>query len=127
MITFRAPASRCWAAPARVRKVSGRLDHDVDSELLPGQREGIGLRQRAHLNAVDDDASRVSCDLTREPSVDGVVLEQMRERGGVDEIVDGDHLDVCILLVGGAEHASADTAEAVDRYSYWHQNLVSLG
>jgi hypothetical protein len=51
----------------------------------------------------------------------------MRERGGVDEIVDGDYLDVRILLVGGPEHAPADTAEAIDRYSNWHQNLVSLG
>src|ERR1700730_13727787 len=101
-------------------KRSGRLDHDVDSELLPRQREGIGLRQRAHLYAVDDDPSRVNCDLARERPVHRVVLEQMRERGGIDEIVDGDDLDVCILFVGGAEHAPADAAEAINRYSYWH-------
>src|ERR1700733_1398478 len=108
-------------------KRSGGLDHDVDFKLLPGQREGVGFRQGAHLGPVDEDAFRVSRDLAREPAVDGVVLEQMRKRRGIDEIVDGDHLDVGTLLVGGAKHAPADAAEAIDRYSYRHQNLVSLG
>src|ERR1700733_14588564 len=108
-------------------KRSGGLDHDVDFKLLPGQREGVGFRQRAHLGAVDDDAFRVSRDLARKPPVDGVVLEQMRKRRGIDQIVDGDHLDVGTLLEGGAKHAPAHAAEAIDRYSYRHQNLVSLG
>jgi hypothetical protein len=42
----------------------------------------------------------------------------MRQRRGIDKIVDGDHLDVGTLLVGGAQHAPADAAEAVDGYSY---------
>src|ERR1700733_914074 len=108
-------------------KRSGGLDYDIDFELVPRQREGVGLRQRAHLDAVDDDASGVNRNLAREPPVDGVVSEQMRKRRGIDEIVDGDHLDVGTLLVGGAEHAPADAAEAIDRYSYRHENLVSSG
>src|SRR3984885_5047898 len=108
-------------------KRSRRLDYDVDFKLLPWQREGGGLRQRAHLDAVDGDAFRVHRDLAREPPVDGVVLEQMRKRRGVDEIVDGHHLDVGTLLVGGAKHAPAHAAEAIDRCSYRHQNPVSLG
>jgi hypothetical protein len=42
----------------------------------------------------------------------------MRQRRGIDEIVDGDHLEVGTLLVGGAQHAAADAAEAIDGYSY---------
>jgi hypothetical protein len=48
----------------------------------------------------------------------------MRKRRGIDQIVDGDHLDVGTLLVGGAKHAPADAAEAIDRYSYRHADLV---
>src|SRR3984885_11074643 len=110
MITFGAAAPTWWAGAGAGAKRSGGLDHDVDFEPLPWQREGVDLRQRAHLGAIDDDAFRVSRDLAREPAVDGVVLEQMGKRRRIDEIVDGDHLDVGTLLGGGAKHAPRDCA-----------------
>ena len=37
---------------------------------------------------------------------------------GVGEVVDGDDLEVGVLLVGGAQNAASDAAEAVDGDSY---------
>ena len=66
-------------------------------------------------------------DFAREPAVDRVVLQQVRECAGVDQVVDRHHLDVRVLLVRGTQDTTPDAAESVDGYSYWHQNLGSWG
>ena len=59
-------------------------------------------------------------------AVHRVVLEQVRERLRVGEIVDGDELDVGnALLLGGADDLPADAAEAVDADANGH-DLESL-
>ena len=52
MITFFAPAARCLAAPSRLVKMPGRLEHDVDAEVLPRQLRRILDRQHLELVAV---------------------------------------------------------------------------
>jgi hypothetical protein len=39
---------------------------------------------------------------------------------GVDQVVDGDHLDIGTALVGGAQKAPSDPSESVDPNSYRH-------
>ena len=69
----------------------GRLDHDVDAELAPGQarrdraRDGVG-----DARAVDEDRSVDDLDVAGEAAVDGVVLEQVGEHRRVGDIVDRD-------------------------------------
>ena len=44
---------------------------------------------------------------------------------GIGEVVNGDHLDVGLALVGGAQEAAAGPAQPVDGDTYGHENLVS--
>jgi hypothetical protein len=46
--------------------------------------------------------------------VDRLVGEQVRERGGVGDVIDGDDLDVGARLDGRAHDAAPDAAEAID-------------
>ena len=58
--------------------------------------------------------------LAGERAEDRVVLEQVPERAGVRDVVDGDDLDVRVRLVRRAEDVAADAAEAVDADAYSH-------
>src|SRR5436305_756324 len=49
-----------------------------------------------------------------------VVLEQLAQRPGVGEVVDGDPLDVGSALPGGAEGVAPDASEAVDPDAHGH-------
>ena len=53
-----------------------------------------------------------------EPPEHRVVLEQVGEGRGVNEVVDGHDLDVGVLLVGRAQEAAPYPAESVDGNSY---------
>jgi hypothetical protein len=62
-------------------------------------------------------------DVAVELAMHRVVLEQVRERRGVREIVDGHKVDVGdALLFRGTKHLAADTAEAVDANTYTHSS-----
>ena len=100
------------------------LDHDVDAELRPRQLRGVALGGDDDPVAVDLDEAVVAADGAREAAVDGVVGEQVRERGGVGDVVDGDDLEIGAALEGGAQHAPSDAAEAIDADTSRH--AVSL-
>ncbi|GAA1514064.1 hypothetical protein GCM10009761_15070 [Agromyces terreus] len=104
---------------------AGRLDHDVDAELAPGEVGGVALREGLDRGAVDDDVVVVVVDGRVEAARDGVVLEQVRERLVVGEVVDRDDLEVCTLGECGAEVVAADAAEAVDADLYRHGCLLN--
>ena len=100
---------------------AGRLDHDVDAELVPRQRCGVGLGEDGDLGAVDDEhvaarprscretaRRRVSC-LSRCASVSTPVRS-----------LSADPLDVEPALVRRAEGGATRPPEAVDRNSYSH-------
>ena len=59
---------------------AGRLDHDVDAEVAPGQVGRIALGEHLDLGAVDGDRAVAGLDLAREAAEDRVVLEQVGER-----------------------------------------------
>jgi hypothetical protein len=90
------------------------LDDDVDVEVGPRQVAGGALTEHADLAPVERDDVAVARHLGRELPVDGVVGEEMREGGGIGDVVDGDDLQIGASLVGRAHEAAADAAEAVD-------------
>src|SRR5206468_9554044 len=96
------------------------LDHDVDLEVLPGQRPGITFPQHADLLAVHDDTGVRRLDLAGEGSVVGVVLQQVSDGWWIDEVVQRQPLDVSVALVRRSEHVAADPSEAVDCNPYRH-------
>ena len=92
----------------------GRLDHDVDAELRPRERCRLALGERADLLIIDPDHAVGVRHVRGEAPEHRVEPEQMCQRRRVGDVVDGDDLDVGAMLVGGADDASADAAEAID-------------
>src|SRR5579862_2291284 len=113
MTTLRAPACRCFGAFA-VGEEAGRLDRDVDAELLPRQVAGILLGEQRDRAPADGDGTVAELDRNVELSEHGVVLEQVRHRLRVAEVVGGHDLEVATELELGAEEVAPDPAEAVD-------------
>ena len=91
-----------------------RLDHDLHAEVAPRDLGGIGDGEDAQLLAVDGDAVVGVLDVVRDRAMHRVVLQQIRERRGVGEIVDGDEFDVELSLERGADHVASDAPETVD-------------
>jgi len=83
------------------------------------------LGKRPHELAVDGDPFLARLHLAGEPAEYGVVLQQMREGGRVDQVVDGHDLDLGIAPTRCAQHAPSDAAEAVDANTHGHDYLIS--
>jgi hypothetical protein len=109
-----------------VGEEAGGLHHDVDTEVAPLQGGGVALREGSDLGAVDDDRALRGGHVRVEPTEDRVVLEQVRERGVVGEVVDPDDLDVGAARPHGAEEVAADPAESVDAYANSHRQSLLL-
>ena len=99
----------------------GRLDDDVDAEVLPRQgARAAALSETDDRSAVDRDAVVDDLDLVRKAAQHAVVLQQVRDRRGVTEVVVGDDLDVVAAGERRAEVVAPDPAEAVDAYPGGH-------
>ena len=114
MTTFFAPASRCFCAPSRFGEEARRLEHDVDAEVAPGQRCRVALGQHLQLVAAGADHAVADLDLAGERAEHRVVLEQVRHRLRVAEVVDRDDLEVRAPLAAGTEEVAPDAPEPVD-------------
>ena len=65
--------------------------------------------------------------VSREVAVVGVVLEQVGQRLGVGDVVDGNDLDLAlVVLAQGLEHLPADATESVDTYLNRHSDPPEL-
>ena len=106
-----------------LREQAGRLDRDVDAEIRPGEVGRVALRDELDLVAVDGDRVVTRLDRDVEIAEDGVVLEQVRHRLRVADVVRGHDLEVAAVLELGAQEVPADAAEAVDP----HPGLRHLG
>ena len=122
-MTFFAPASRCLRASRGLGEPAGRLDHHVDPEVAPRQRGRVALGQHADLcvpPATIAVAGRGHVKV--QGAQHGVVLEQVRERVGVAQVVRGDDLDARGpgLGVHGPPEVPPDPAESVDAHADGH-------
>jgi hypothetical protein len=90
------------------------------SSSAPGQLGRIGLGQHAHGAPVYFDPVVVQRDRCREAPEDGVVAQQVSQGARGDDVIHRHDFDAGVALVDGAQHAAADSAEAVDGYSDRH-------
>ena len=123
--TFFAPAVEVLGGAVAVGEDAGRLEHDVDAERLPRQLRRILQREHLELVAVDGDAIARGRDVGLEIAQDRVVLEQVRERFGVGEVVDGDDVDR-VVVHRRAHDVAADAAEPVDTDFDGHSQVSPL-
>ena len=114
MITFFAPAARCFAASSRL--VKKPVDSITTSAPTSPQGRAAGSRS-ANTRSSLPSTTRLSSVASTSPGngpEDRVVLEQVRERLRVGDVVDTDPVDVGAAGVRGPEDVAADAAEAVD-------------
>ncbi len=92
--TFLAPALEVHRGLVALGEEAAALEHESTPRSfqgsLPGSRSASTLRRLL----ADGRAVAVHDDTLRERAVDGVVLQQMRERSRVGDVVDGDELEV---------------------------------
>src|ERR1017187_6436079 len=92
---------------------SGGFDDDVGADTGPIDLGRIfDLEDLDHF-AIDADGVFGVGDGVREIAEDRVVFEQVREGGGIGDVVHGDKLDV-FVVERGAHDVTTDSAEAVD-------------
>ena len=107
------------------REEPGRLEHDVDPEVAPGQGGGIALGEHLHLLAARVDDAVTERHITRERPQHRVVLEEVCHRGGVTEVVDRDDLHVSAERLLGTEEVPPDAPETVDANANRHVSSLS--
>src|ERR1043166_2069894 len=96
------------------RETARRFHHDLHAEVAPWDVVRIGRRKDAQRFAVDGDAVRRMADRVRNRVMHRVVLQQIRERSRVGEIVDGDEFDAGTAFERGAQHVASDAPETID-------------
>src|SRR5437762_133108 len=97
-----------------VGELAGGLEHHVDSETLPRQPRRVLLAQDLDRLVAGADLA-VGAEARRLPGpMDRIVLEEMRQRPGVGDVVHRHELQRSVALDRGAYHQSADAAEPVD-------------
>ena len=109
-----------------VGEASGALQDQLDAELLPGKLLGFFDRRDLDLLTVDFERIALCVDRPRKAAVHRVVLEQVRQRLGVGDVVDADKLDLGLFRHrGGAQHVAPDAPEPVDPYPNRHDSPLS--
>ena len=105
---------------------AGRLEYHIDSEVTPRDCTGIAFREELDLlpRGVDRAVPRV--DVTVERPERRVVLEEVRHRRLVAEVIGRHDLDLAAPLQLGAEEVPTDPAEAVDPYANRHPVLTPV-
>ena len=102
---------------------TGRLDHDVDTELAPRNVGRVALAQHLECVGADLDAGFRGADLVRQRAHHRVVLQQVRHRVERPEVVHRDEVDVGATLLRCSEEVAADTTESVDANSHRHSRV----
>ena len=114
MMTFFAPAAMCLAAPSRfgedARSTRTRRRRRASSTAAA---PGPSTDRTWNSSLSDRDAVALGRDVGLQVAEDRVVLEQVGERLGVGQVVDGDDVDAAVVH-GGAHDVAADAAEPVD-------------
>ena len=103
----------------RVGEEARRFDHDVDSQILPGQVAGIPLGKDFHPRAVHPQVIAVGYDITLEIAKDRVVLEEVGQGPRIRDVVDRDDLEVAPAQ-GGAVDVAPNAAKPIDANLHRH-------
>ena len=113
MMTFFAPAARCFAASSRLVKMP--VDSKTTSTPSAFHGSSAGSFTDSTLNASPSTVMRAVAgrDVGLEVAEHRVVLQQVRERVGVGEIVDRDEVDV-VVAERGPHDVASDSPETVD-------------
>ena len=106
-----------------VGEEAGGFDDDLRANGGPVELGRIALGEDLELLAVDGDEVRAVGDVVLEVAQDGVVLEQVRERGRRGDVVHGDDFNLGVANCS-AEDVASDAAEAVNAYFYRHVRLL---
>ena len=96
-----------------VREESAALEHQLHAERFPRQLAGIALGEHPDHSRADRDAVVLGTDLLAQRSVDRIVLQEMRERLRIGDVVDGDEVER-LVTEAGAQDVAADAPEPVD-------------
>src|SRR5437899_1619960 len=88
-----------------------RLDDDIDTEVGPGQRRRVSLREHLERFAVDRDLALARLDLRLEDAMCRIVLEHVGENIGIREVVDSRDLEARALRKVRAVEVPPDPAE----------------
>ena len=97
---------------------------DLHAQLAPGKVVGVAFGKDLHGIAIGNKAVFGDLNRVKGTSMNGIVLEQMRHRGDVAQVVHGDNLDRGIFH-HRAERQAPDATETVDAYLDCHANLLS--
>ena len=98
-----------------VEEQAGGFDDDVGADFVPLQVGRIAFLGQADLLAVDDQGVAFDLHVALEAAVHGVVAQHVGQVVRLQQVVDGDDLDVVAeVLHGRAQHVASDAAEAVD-------------
>jgi hypothetical protein len=92
------------------------FEHDVDTQLAPGNQGRVALGEDADAVAIDEHIVAIDGDDAGKLAVHRVVARQMGVRLGVAQVVDGDDGDILLLaaFIKRAQDIAADAAIAID-------------
>src|SRR5437879_11735978 len=103
----------------RVGDEARRVDHDVDSQVLPGQVAGIPLGKDLHPCPVHPQVVALGGDVTLKIAEDRVVLEEVGQGPRIRDVVDRDDLEVAPAQ-GGAVDIAPNAAKPIDANLHRH-------
>ena len=92
---------------------AGALEHELDAELLPRQFQRVAIPQRPQLAAGDDEMASFDDHGFRVAAVHGVEAKQVGEVLDVDQVVDGDQLELR-LVDDQLQDRTSDSSQTVD-------------
>src|SRR5947208_1254263 len=112
------PIARAAPVAAGIRLLAvgeeaGRLDHELDVEVAPGQGRRVALGQHLQLGLARLDDAVANLHLLVQRAEDGVVPEQVTHRLRVAEVVDRDQVKVAAALEVSPEEVAPDPPESV--------------
>src|ERR1700736_5453805 len=92
----------------------GRLHHNVDAQLAPGQPLRISFSENLDRFSIDDDAVRVRRDGARVATENAVVQQEVRKRIRGGDVIDGHDVESVGSLPCRTQHGTPDPPETVD-------------
>src|SRR5690606_30863894 len=98
----------------------GRFDDDIGAHLVPLQVGRVALLGQADAVAVDHQGVAVDRHVALEAAAHGVVAQHVGQVVRLEQVVDGDDLDVTEILDRRTQDVAADAAEPVDAYLDCH-------